>query len=269
LNRGAFNFKAAKEAAKAVVGQDGRIMSQSQAAAMERTLKDQGKNMTWVDITLGMTKKQFEEHDKELMATARREKELEHDYNFKEGHWNNPGKRRNNNGNAATLATRVSLGNTEYDIVDEDDASYLSNLAENLCKDNDHCKDMDNKMAAVHCDTGCALVPPEVGGKGTEPKTSANNNEEKEDQSDILYKHTGLQAETNNAQLSLPNSRRILQVQPFTPTRRSTPPMRGRLPALARGGLPQRANDMMGMVLCARGTEGRMLQSKGRNTHNK
>jgi hypothetical protein len=44
LIRGAFDFKAAKEAAKAVVGWDGRIMSQSQAAT-ERMLEDQGKNM--------------------------------------------------------------------------------------------------------------------------------------------------------------------------------------------------------------------------------
>ncbi len=85
LIRGPFDFKAAKEAAKAVVGRDRRNMSQSQAA-MERMLEDQGKNMTWADITLGMTKKQLQEHDKELSTTARQEKELEHDYNFEKGH---------------------------------------------------------------------------------------------------------------------------------------------------------------------------------------
>ncbi len=69
----------------------------------------------------------------------------------------------------------------EYNIVDGDDASYLSNLAENIYKDNNHCKDMNIKMAAVYCNTGRALVPPEVGGKGTEPNTSTNNNEETED----------------------------------------------------------------------------------------
>jgi hypothetical protein len=56
LIRGAFNLKAANEAAKAVVGQDGRVMSQSQAAT-ERMLKDNAKTMTWADITLGMTRK--------------------------------------------------------------------------------------------------------------------------------------------------------------------------------------------------------------------
>jgi hypothetical protein len=58
LIRGAFNFKAAKEAAKAVavVGRDRRIMSQSQAAT-EGMLEDQGKNKMWADITLGMTKR--------------------------------------------------------------------------------------------------------------------------------------------------------------------------------------------------------------------
>jgi hypothetical protein len=164
-----------------------------------------------------MTKKQLEEHDKELAATARWEKELEHDYSFKERHLINLGKGRNDNGTAATLAMRVSLGNTEYDIVDGDDASYLSDLSENLYKEDNHLKDLDIKMAAVHCNTGCALVPPEVGCKGTEPNTSANNNEETED----LTSQTSTwecKAETNKAGLSPPNSWRILQVQPFTPT---------------------------------------------------
>jgi hypothetical protein len=206
LIRGAFNFKAAKEAAKAAVGRDRKIMSQNQAI-MERMLKDQGKNMTWADITLGMTTKQLKEHDKELVAAARPEEELEHDYNFEEGHSINPGKGRNDDGTAATLAMRVSLGNMEYDIVDGDDASYLSNLAENLYKDNNHCKDIDIKIAAVHHNTGCALVPPDLGGKGTEPNMSINDNEEMEDQSDIPDKHMGMQggdeqSATQSSQLS-------------------------------------------------------------------
>ena len=76
--------------------------------------------------------------------------------------------------------------------MDGDDASYLSNLAENLYKDDNHCKDMDIKMVAVHHDTGRALVPPEVRGKGPEPNTTAGNDEETEDQSDIPDKHTGM-----------------------------------------------------------------------------
>ncbi len=91
-----------------MVGWDGRIMPQSQAA-MERMLEDQDKNMTWADITLGMTKKQLKERNIEPAATARWEKELEHNYNFKEGHLINPGKGRNNNGTVATSAMRVSL----------------------------------------------------------------------------------------------------------------------------------------------------------------
>ncbi len=64
--------------------------------------------------------------------------------------------------------------------MDGDDASYLSNLAENLYKDNNHHKDMDIKLAAVHRNTGRALVPPKVGGKGTETNTSTDNDEETE-----------------------------------------------------------------------------------------
>jgi hypothetical protein len=54
-------------------------MSQSQAAT-ERMLEDHAKTMTWADITLGMTRKQIEEHEKELAATARRETEMENNY---------------------------------------------------------------------------------------------------------------------------------------------------------------------------------------------
>ena len=87
-------------------------MSQSQATT-ERMLEDHAKTLTWADITLGMTRKQIEEHEKKLAATARRETEMENNYNFEDGHLVNPGKGKKDNGTAATSAMRVSLGDIE------------------------------------------------------------------------------------------------------------------------------------------------------------
>jgi hypothetical protein len=153
-------------------------MSQSQATT-ERMLEDHAKTMTWADITLGITRKQIKEHEKELAATARSKTEMENDYNFKDGHWVDPGKGKKDDGRAATLAMRVSLGDTENNIVNGGDSSYLSDLAEELYKDNDNCRDMDIDMAAVHQDTGRTLALQDRKGKDT-----AKDNQEVEKQPD-------------------------------------------------------------------------------------
>jgi hypothetical protein len=197
LIRGAFDLKAAKEAAKAVVGRDGRVMSQSQATT-ERMLKDHAKTITWADITLGMTRKQIKEHEKELAVTARRETEMENDYNFEDGHSVDPGKGKKDDSMAATLAMRVSLGDTEYNKVNGDDSFYLNNLAEELYEDDDNCRDMDIKMAVVHQDTGCTLALQD--GKG---KDTAKDDEEVEKQLDTPDRNAGMQdGEDQSATLS-------------------------------------------------------------------
>ncbi len=68
---------------------------------------------------------------------------MENNYNFEDGHLVDPGKGKKDDGTAATLAMRVSLGDMEYEIVNGDDSSYLSNLEEELYKDDDNCRDMD------------------------------------------------------------------------------------------------------------------------------
>jgi hypothetical protein len=162
-------------------------MSQSQAAT-ERMLEDHAKTLTWADITLGMTRKQIEEHEKKLAATARRETEMENNYNFEDGHLVNPGKGKKDNGMAATLAMRVSLGDTEYNIVNGDDSSYLSDLAEELYEDNNNRRGMDTEMAAVNQDTEHTLAL--QGGKG---KDTAEDDEEVEKQSDTPDRKMGMQ----------------------------------------------------------------------------
>jgi hypothetical protein len=74
LIHGGFNFKAASEAARAVLGKVRRVMSQSQAA-VEQVLHDHDHKQQWVDITLGMTKKQIDNRGKELAAIAKRDEE--------------------------------------------------------------------------------------------------------------------------------------------------------------------------------------------------
>ncbi len=51
---GSFNFQGTKEAAEAVMGNDGRIRTKSQAAA-EQVLQNHDNTQYWVDLTLGMT----------------------------------------------------------------------------------------------------------------------------------------------------------------------------------------------------------------------
>jgi hypothetical protein len=114
---GGFDFKADGEAARAILGKDRRAVSQSQAAA-EQVLHDHDCKQQWVDITLGMTKKQMDDRNKEIAAITKKDKEQNQDYNFKEGHSINPGEGRKEDSTAFTLAMKVSLGNTAYNIVE-------------------------------------------------------------------------------------------------------------------------------------------------------
>jgi hypothetical protein len=106
-------------------------MSPSQAAA-ERVLDKQDRNQQWVDIILGMSKKLMDDRDKELVANARRDKELDQEYNFEEGHSVTPGDGHKDKGTTITLAMRVSLGDTAYDVKEGEDESSLSNLEADL-----------------------------------------------------------------------------------------------------------------------------------------
>ncbi len=56
-----FNLQATREAAEAIQDGDGRIKTRSQAAA-EKVLQRHNETQLWVDLTLGMTKLQREEH---------------------------------------------------------------------------------------------------------------------------------------------------------------------------------------------------------------
>jgi hypothetical protein len=179
---------------------------------------------------------------------------MDNDYNFKDGHSVNPGKGKKDDGRAATLAMRVSLGDTEFNIVNTDDSPYLSNLAEKLYEDDNNHRDMDIKMAVVHQDTGCTLALQDGKAK-TQPKTMRRRRSSRTHRTGTREFRT----EKIEVQPFLPTSQRVLHAQPSTLTRCSSTMTSGRFLAQAKEGLPWGVNDTMRMVLRTRGKEGRML----------
>ncbi len=63
LIKGSFDLQATKDAAQAVGGVDRRVKSIQQAEA-EQVLLNHDKTQHWVDLTLGMTRKQQEEYER-------------------------------------------------------------------------------------------------------------------------------------------------------------------------------------------------------------
>jgi hypothetical protein len=122
---GSFDFQATKEAAEAVMGNDGHIRTKSQAAA-EQVL--QNHDNTWVDLTLGMTQCQKEEYKCQQAAQAKTAG-LDWKYNFDEEHSVDPVAGRADDGTAFTLTRNISLGDTAYDMVAvDDDRSDLDDI---------------------------------------------------------------------------------------------------------------------------------------------
>ncbi len=115
LVQGSFNLQATKEAAEAVQDSDGRIKTRSQAAAEQALQLHNKLHSSWVDITLGMTKLQREEHARQLAMKASAQNKtdgLDRNYNFEETHSIDPIDGRTNNGTALTKTINTSLGET-------------------------------------------------------------------------------------------------------------------------------------------------------------
>jgi hypothetical protein len=115
---GSFDFQAAKEAAEAVMGADGRIQTKGQVAA-EQVLQDHDNTQHWVDLTLGMTQRQKEGYECQQAAQAK-SAGLDWNYNFDEEHLIDPTAGRANDGTAFTLTRNISLGDMAYDVVAAD-----------------------------------------------------------------------------------------------------------------------------------------------------
>ncbi len=151
LIKGSFDIQAVKDSAQAVVVKDGRVKSLCQAEA-ELILSNHDKTQSWVNLELGMTKKQLDDYERERIAQAKMADGQTGDYNFNEAHSVDPVAGRPDDGTAFTKAAHLSLGNTAYDVV-MDDESKIDELATDLYKDEEGVS-MDLDINQVHQDTG-------------------------------------------------------------------------------------------------------------------
>jgi hypothetical protein len=153
LVQGSFDLQATREAAEAVQDSDGRIKTRSQAAA-EQVLQMHDKlHSSWVDLTLGMTKLQKEEHARQQAIQAlvqAKTKGLNCNYNFEDTHSINPIEGRSDNGTALTRTNNVSLGETAYDVVQQSNESDLEDVLNNPYSNKDETPKVNLEMNEVH-----------------------------------------------------------------------------------------------------------------------
>ncbi len=158
LIKGSFDLQATKDAAQAVVGEDGHVKSIQQAEA-EQVLLNHDKTQHWVDLTLGMTKKQQDEYERECAAQAKQAESADRGYNFDDTHSVNPVAGQPDYGTTFTITGNQSLGETAYNVVMVgSDDSDLEEFAADLYKDEDRgANSMDLDIDQVHQDAGNEL----------------------------------------------------------------------------------------------------------------
>ena len=160
LVRRSFDLQATREAAEAVQDKDGQIKTRSQAEA-EQVLQLHDKlHSGWVDITLGMTKAQREDHAQQQANQASAQAKingLDRNYNFDDTHSINPTEGRPDDGTAVTRANNASLGETAYDVVQPSKDSDLEDIICEPYSDEENNPDVDLDMNEVHRNTGRKL----------------------------------------------------------------------------------------------------------------
>jgi hypothetical protein len=184
LIRGSFDFQATKEAAEAVMGNDGSIRTKSQVAA-EQVLQNHENTQHWVDLTLGMMQCQKEEYERQQAAQAKTAGS-DWKYNFDEKHLVNPVAGRADDGMAFTLTRNISLGDTDYDVVAVDDNKLdLDDILNDPYDDEeDGDNRMDIQMDQVHQDMGCqcthtaSSLSGEEGGSASKESTRRTSSKE-------------------------------------------------------------------------------------------
>jgi hypothetical protein len=102
LIRGSFDLQATKDAVQTVVGKDGRVKSIQKAEA-EQALLNHDKTQHWVDLMLGMTKKQQDEYEHECTTQAKQAESADQGYDFDDTHSVNPVAGQPDNGTAFTI----------------------------------------------------------------------------------------------------------------------------------------------------------------------
>jgi hypothetical protein len=99
-----------------------------------------------------MTKKQIDDYEREQIAQAKMADGQTGDYNFNKAHSVDPVAGRPDDSTAFTKAANLSLGNTAYDVV-MDDESEIDELAMDFYEDKEGVS-MDLDINQVHQDTG-------------------------------------------------------------------------------------------------------------------
>jgi hypothetical protein len=182
LIKKAFDFQAVKEAAEAVMGEDGRIQTKGQAAA-EQVLHNHDSTQHWVDITLGMTQRQKEEHERQQAAQAKAAG-VNCAYNFDEEHSTNPTAGRPDDVTAFTQSRNISTGDTAYDVAEADEEEDLEDILKEPYDDEEEDGNrMEIQMNQVHKDMGqhCAnSLTSSSGEEGTSSRESTKKATSKE-----------------------------------------------------------------------------------------
>ena len=160
LIKGSFDYQATIDAAQAVVGKDGQVKS-LWPAEVEQVLSNHDKTQQWVDLMLGMMKKQQEEYECQRIAQAKQTEGADQGYDFEEAHSVNPVAGRPDDGTTFTKNENYSLGKTAYDVamVGSND-SDSDEFAEDLYGDGDKDKgenSMELDIYQVHWDKGHEL----------------------------------------------------------------------------------------------------------------
>ncbi len=140
------------------MGEDGCFKSIQQAEA-EQVLLNHDKTQHWVDLTLGMTKKQQEEYECERAAQAKQAENTDQGYNFGDTHAVNPVAGQPDDGTTFTITGNQSLGETAYNVVMVgNDNSDLEEFTADLYEDEDGgANSMDLDIDQVHRDAGNEL----------------------------------------------------------------------------------------------------------------
>ncbi len=134
-----------------MVGKDGRLKSLRQAEA-ELILSNHDKTQSWVNLELGMTKKQLDDYERKRITHAKMADGQTGDYSFDKAHSVDLVAGRPDGGTAFTKAANLSLGNTAYNVV-IDDESGIDELAMDLYEDKEGVS-MELDINQVHQDTG-------------------------------------------------------------------------------------------------------------------
>ncbi len=123
----------------------GRVKSQHQAEA-EQVLLNHDRTQLWVDLKLGITKKQLDDHKREGISQAKSFKGLEQAYNFDDTHSVNPVSGQPDDSTAYTK----TMHHSAYDVVVGDDDSEMDDIVAEPYEDKEGVQGMELDIDQLH-----------------------------------------------------------------------------------------------------------------------